>query len=40
VVCGVRVETVEDPRMRPIRMLDQRAGELAKGRAMHKVLRT
>ena len=40
VVCGVRVEDVEDPLMRKIRYLDKLVDELAKGRAMDKVLRT
>ena len=39
VVCGVRVETVEDPLMKKIRMLDKLVDELAKGKAMAKVLR-
>ena len=39
VVCGVRVEEVEDPLMRRIRMLDKLVDELAKGRAMEKILR-
>ena len=39
VVCGVRVEEVEDPLMRDIRRLDKLVDELAKGRAMDKVLR-
>lgn len=39
VVCGVRVEAVEDPLMRKIRMLDKLVDELAKGRPMTKVLR-
>ena len=38
-VCGVRVETVEDPLMRKIRYLDKLVDELAKGRPMEKVLR-
>ena len=38
-VCGVRVETVEDPLMQKIRYLDKLVDELAKGRAMEKVLR-
>jgi hypothetical protein len=38
VVCGVRVEEVEDPLMRQIRQLDKLVDELAKGRAMDKVL--
>ena len=39
VVCGVRVEAVEDPLMQKIRMLDKLVDELAKGRPMSKVLR-
>ena len=39
VVCGVRVEEVEDPLMRKIRQLDKLIDELAKGRAMEKILR-
>ena len=39
VVCGVRVEDVEDPLMQKIRYLDKLVDELAKGRAMQKVLR-
>jgi len=39
VVCGVRVEEVEDPVMREIRILDKLVDELAKGRAMEKILR-
>jgi len=39
VVCGVRVEDVEDPLMREIRRLDKLVDELAKGKAMEKVLR-
>ena len=39
-VCGVRVENVEDPLMRKIRYLDKLVDELAKGKAMEKVLRT
>ena len=38
-VCGVRVEEVEDPRMKSIRQLDKLVDELAKGWAMEKVLR-
>ena len=38
-VCGVRVEEVEDPLMREIRYLDKLVDELAKGKAMDKVLR-
>lgn len=40
VVCGVRVENVEDPLMKKIRLLDKLVDELAKGKAMAKVLRT
>lgn len=39
VVCGVRVEDVEDPLMQQIRRLDKLVDELAKGRPMEKVLR-
>jgi hypothetical protein len=39
VVCGVRVEDVEDPLMQKIRYLDKLVDELAKGKAMEKVLR-
>lgn len=39
VVCGVRVEEVEDPLMRNIRYLDKLVDELARGKAMEKVLR-
>ncbi|MEZ4394095.1 MAG: DUF2200 domain-containing protein [Polyangiales bacterium] len=38
-VCGVRVEAVEDPLMQTIRQLDKLIDELAKGRAMEKILR-
>ncbi|WP_256793902.1 DUF2200 domain-containing protein [Terrabacter sp. Ter38] len=38
-VCGIRVEEVEDPLMQKIRYLDKLVDELAKGRAMEKVLR-
>jgi hypothetical protein len=38
-VCGVRVEEVEEPLMREIRYLDKLIDELAKGKAMEKVLR-
>lgn len=38
VVCGVRVEEVEDPLMREIRILDKLVDELAKGRPLSKVL--
>ncbi|RHR10110.1 DUF2200 domain-containing protein [Pseudoflavonifractor sp. AF19-9AC] len=38
-VCGVRVEEIEDPLMREIRYLDKLVDELAKGKAMEKILR-
>jgi hypothetical protein len=40
VVCGVRVEQIEEPTMREIRYLDKLIDELAKGKAMAKILRT
>ncbi len=40
VVCGVRVETVAEPLMKEIRILDKLIDELAKGRPMAKVLRS
>jgi len=39
VVCGVRVEDIEDPLMRKLRYLDKLIDELAKGKAMEKILR-
>jgi hypothetical protein len=39
-ICGIRVEQIEDPLMRDIRILDKLIDELAKGKAMEKVLRT
>ena len=39
VVCGVRVEQVEDPLMKQIRQLDKLVDELAKGKSLQKVLR-
>jgi hypothetical protein len=39
VVCGVRVEEVEDPLMKKIRYLDKLIDELAKGRPLEKILR-
>lgn len=39
VVCGVRVEEVEDPLMREIRCLDKLIDELAKGKPLEKILR-
>ena len=40
VVCGVRVESIEDPLMKKIRQLDKLIDELAKGKAMEKILRS
>ena len=40
VVCGVRIEDIEDPLMRQVRYLDKLIDELAKGKAMEKILRT
>lgn len=40
VVCGVRVEDVEEPTMREIRYLDKLIDELARGKSMDKILRT
>ncbi|KAF5062157.1 hypothetical protein DSECCO2_307860 [anaerobic digester metagenome] len=40
VVCGVRVENIEDPVMREVRYLDKLIDELAKGKAMSKILRS
>ena len=40
VVCGVRVEDVEDPLMQKIRYLDKLVDELAKGKSMDKILRS
>lgn len=39
VVCGVRVEDIEEPTMREIRYMDKLIDELAKGKAMEKILR-
>jgi hypothetical protein len=39
VICGYRVEEIEDPLMQKIRYLDKLVDELAKGKAMHKILR-
>ena len=38
-ICGVRVEEIEDPLVRDIRYLDKLVDELAKGRAMERILR-
>jgi hypothetical protein len=40
VVCGVRVENIQDPTMREIRYLDKLVDELAKGKPMEKIMRT
>lgn len=40
VICGVRIEEIEDPLMRKIRYLDKLVDELAKGRPMVKILRS
>ncbi|MBQ3394313.1 MAG: DUF2200 domain-containing protein [Oscillospiraceae bacterium] len=39
VVCGIRVEEIEDPLMQKIRWLDKLVDEIAKGKAMEKILR-
>ena len=38
-ICGVRVEDIEEPTMREIRYLDKLIDELARGKAMDKILR-
>lgn len=40
VICGMRVEQIEDPLMREIRYLDKLIDELAKGKTMDKILRS
>ncbi|MCR6656912.1 MAG: DUF2200 domain-containing protein [Opitutus sp.] len=40
VICGVRIEEIQDPLMREVRYLDKMIDELAKGRPMEKILRT
>jgi hypothetical protein len=40
VICGVRVEEIEDPVIREVRYLDKLVDELAKGKTMEKILRT
>lgn len=40
VICGVRIEEIEEPTMREIRYLDKLVDEIAKGKAMDKILRT
>jgi hypothetical protein len=39
VICGVRIEDIEEPTMREIRYLDKLVDELAKGKSMEKILR-
>ncbi|MBM7562938.1 DUF2200 domain-containing protein [Fusibacter tunisiensis] len=39
VICGVRIEEIEDPLMKEIRYLDKMIDELAKGKKMEKILR-
>ena len=39
VICGVRIEEIEDPLMREVRYLDKLIDELARGRPMEKILR-
>lgn len=39
IVCGIRVEDIEDPLMKKLRQLDKLIDELAKGKAMEKILR-
>ncbi len=39
VICGVRIEDIEDPLMRKIRYMDKLVDELAKGRPMERILR-
>ena len=38
-ICGIQVETIDDPLMKKIRQLDKLVDELAKGKAMEKILR-
>ncbi|WP_441327458.1 DUF2200 domain-containing protein [Kocuria sp.] len=40
VICGVRVEDIEDPLMQKVRYLDKLVDELARGKALEKILRT
>ncbi|MEK6821079.1 MAG: DUF2200 family protein, partial [archaeon] len=39
VICGVRIEEIQDPLMKEVRYLDKLIDELAKGKAMEKILR-
>ena len=38
-ICGIRIETIDDPRMKKVRQLDKLVDELAKGKPMEKILR-
>lgn len=38
-VCGIRVEAIDDPRMKRLRQLDKLVDELARGKSMEKILR-
>lgn len=40
IICGVRIEQIEDQLMREVRYLDKLIDELARGKSMHKILRT
>ena len=40
VICGVRIENIEDPLMREVRYMDKLVDEIAKGRPMEKILRS
>ncbi len=40
IICGIRIEDIEEPTMREIRYLDKLIDELAKGKSMDKILRT
>jgi hypothetical protein len=40
VICGIRVENIEDPLMQKIRYLDKVVDEVAKGKALEKIMRT
>ena len=37
-ICGIRVEEIEDPRMRDLRILDKLVDDLAKGKPLDKIL--
>jgi hypothetical protein len=39
-ICGIRVEDIEDPLMQKIRYMDKLVDELAKGKKLEKILRT